>query len=58
MRTRLFSSSRDVLPALVLPAVLLLLVIGVVMADPHVPTALEPDAKRAGGASVATFALG
>jgi len=32
--------------------------IGVVMAESHDPIALEPDAPRAGGASVATFALG
>lgn len=32
--------------------------IGVVMAESHVPKAIEPDAPRAGGASVATFALG
>lgn len=57
MRTRP-TTSRDVLPVLVLPAVLLLLVIGVVMADTHVPVAIEPDAALPTGAAVATFALG
>lgn len=61
MRTRPLLS-RDVLPVLVFPAALLLLVIGVVMADTqapkHVPIAIEPDAERTGGAAVATFALG
>ena len=32
--------------------------IGVAMAETHTPVALEPDAPRVGGASVATFALG
>jgi len=53
MRTR---PSRLVLPALVLAA--LVIVIGVVMAKPHVPVALEPDAPHAAQTEVATFALG
>jgi hypothetical protein len=34
------------------------LLIGVVMADPHVPVAIEPNAARPAGVEVATFALG
>ena len=36
----------------------LLIVIGVVMGDTHVPVAIEPDADRGVGVEVATFALG
>jgi len=36
----------------------LLIVIGVVMGDTHVPIAIEPDADRGVGVEVATFALG
>jgi hypothetical protein len=32
--------------------------IGVAMAETHDPVAIEPDAPRADGAEVATFALG
>jgi hypothetical protein len=32
--------------------------IGVAMAETHDPVAIEPDAPRADGAQVATFALG
>ena len=35
-----------------------LAVVGVVMANAHDPVAIEPDAPRKDGASVATFALG
>lgn len=36
----------------------LAVLIGVVMADTHEPVAIEPDASRADGVRVATFALG
>lgn len=49
---------RGLLPYLGLSSVLALVLIGAVMADTHVPVAIEPDAPRAGGAQVATFALG
>jgi len=35
-----------------------LTLVAVVMADSHDPVAIEPDALRKDGASVATFALG
>jgi len=36
----------------------LLIVIGAVMGESHVPVAIEPDAERGIGVEVATFALG
>ena len=36
----------------------LLVLMGVVMGDTHVPVAIEPDAKRPAGVEIATFALG
>ena len=47
---------RDWLPALGL--CLAMVLPGAAMADSHDPVAIAPDAARAGGASVATFALG
>ena len=43
---------------LLLACALGLVLIGAVMADTHDPVAIAPDAPRAGGASVVTFALG
>ena len=39
-------------------AAVLLIVIGAVMGESHVPVAIEPDAERGIGVEVATFALG
>mgnify|MGYP001827700235 CR=1 FL=1 len=41
-----------------LAAAAVAVLIGVVMADTHDPVAIEPDAPRANGTEVATFALG
>jgi hypothetical protein len=41
-----------------LALVAVLACIGVVMADTHVPVAIEPDAAAGKGVAVATFALG
>ena len=49
---------RGLLPYLGLSLAAFVAVIGAVMADSHQPVAIEPDAPRAGGAQVATFALG
>ena len=52
------TSRMGLLPALGVALTLALVVIGVVMADTHVPIPIAPDAKPADGAQVATFALG
>lgn len=52
------STTRRGLLGLALPVSLVLIVLGVVMADSHVPVAIEPDAPLAKGTQVATFAVG
>ena len=59
MRTRTsIPPGRGPWPLLGAATVLVLALLGAAMADAHDPIALEPDAPRADGAAVATFALG
>ena len=57
MSTRSYPWS-GTLVGLAAAAVVLLVIKGVVMGDTHVPVAIEPDAERASGVEVATFAPG
>ena len=57
MNTRSYPGS-GFLVGLAAAAIVFLIFKGVVMGDTHVPVAIEPDAERAAGVEVVTFALG